>query len=48
MMDPAGDPTFSEIPAVASYEDLDITHDYYDHTDADRDINVVFPLACPL
>ena len=21
-----------------------ITHDYYDHTDADRDINIVFPI----
>jgi len=21
-----------------------ITHDYYDHSDADRDVNVVFPL----
>ena len=44
MIDPAGDPTFREIPAVASPADLDITHDYYDHTDADRDINVVFPI----
>jgi D-proline reductase (dithiol) PrdB len=23
---------------------LMITHDYYDHADADRDINIVFPL----
>lgn len=44
MLDPAGDPTFREIPADTSPEDLDITHDYYDHTDADRDINVVFPV----
>ena len=21
-----------------------ITHDYYDHSDADRDINIVFPI----
>jgi D-proline reductase (dithiol) PrdB len=44
MMDPDGDPTFREIPAHTSPRDLRITHDYYDHTDADRDINVVFPL----
>jgi D-proline reductase (dithiol) PrdB len=44
MMDPAGDPTFREIPADTSPKDLGITHDYYDHTDADRDINVVFPV----
>lgn len=44
MMDPIGDPTFREIPANTSPRDLRITHDYYDHTDADRDINVVFPL----
>jgi D-proline reductase (dithiol) PrdB len=44
MMDPAGDPTFREIPANTSPKDLGITHDYYDHTDADRDINVLFPV----
>ena len=44
MMDPAGDPTFRRIPAGTSPKDLGITHDYYDHTDADRDINVVFPV----
>ena len=44
MMDPAGDPTFREIPADASSSNLVITHNYYDHSDADRDINIVFPL----
>ena len=44
MTDPSGDPTFRGISADTSPEDLDITHDYYDHTDADRDINVVFPV----
>ncbi|MFQ5354618.1 MAG: glycine/sarcosine/betaine reductase selenoprotein B family protein, partial [Thermodesulfobacteriota bacterium] len=24
--------------------DYTVTHDYYDHSDADRDINVVFPV----
>jgi D-proline reductase (dithiol) PrdB len=44
MKDSAGDPTFREIPADTSPKDLGVTHDYYDHTDADRDINVVFPI----
>lgn len=44
MSDPNGDPTFRMIPATSLQEDLTITHDYYDHRDADRDINVVFPI----
>ncbi len=44
MRDPAGDPSFREIPAEAAESDLTITHNYYDHSDADKDINVVFPL----
>lgn len=44
MKDPAGDPTFREIPAGTSPADLTITHNYYDHSDADKDINVVFPI----
>jgi D-proline reductase (dithiol) PrdB len=44
MKDPAGDPTFREIPADARPADLTITHNYYDHADADRDINVVFSI----
>lgn len=44
MTDPAGDPTFREIPADASPSDLFITHNYYDHSDADKDINIVFPI----
>jgi len=43
MRDPAGDPTFREIPADAPPGTWTITHNYYDHTDADKDINVVFP-----
>lgn len=43
MKDPAGDPTFREIPADTFHEDLTITHNYYDHSDADKDINIVFP-----
>jgi D-proline reductase (dithiol) PrdB len=44
MKDPSGDPTFREIPADARPADLTITHNYYDHADADKDINVVFPI----
>ena len=43
MRDPAGDPTFREIPADAAPGSWKITHNYYDHSDADQDINVVFP-----
>jgi len=44
MEDKEGDPTFREIPAGIDLPELTITHNYYDHTDADRDINVVFPI----
>jgi D-proline reductase (dithiol) PrdB len=44
MRDPAGDPSFREIPTRSTPADLTITHNYYDHRDADTDINVVFPL----
>ena len=43
MRNPLGDPSFRDIPAAVAPEDLTITHDYYDHRDADRDINIVFP-----
>jgi D-proline reductase (dithiol) PrdB len=44
MDDPDGDPTFRVIPVDAPRTDLTITHKYYDHSPADRDINVVLPL----
>lgn len=44
MTNPDGDPSFRVIPAAADIADLTITHDYYDHRDADRDLNLVFPL----
>ena len=44
MKDSDGDPTFREIPADATSDNLMITHHYYDHRDADKDINVVFPI----
>ncbi len=44
MNDPDGDPTYREIPINTPISELMITHDYYDHKDADRDINIVFPI----
>jgi D-proline reductase (dithiol) PrdB len=44
MKDPMGDPTFRELKTNDPERELMITHDYYDHADADRDINVVFPV----
>jgi D-proline reductase (dithiol) PrdB len=44
MDDPDGDPSFRVIPTDAQQADLTITHKYYDHSAADRDINVVLPL----
>ena len=44
MQDPAGDPSFREIPADTPVDHLVITHNYYDHSDAQRDINILFPL----
>lgn len=44
MLDPNGDPTFRLIDRRRILSDYVITHDYYDHSDADKDLNVVFPL----
>jgi D-proline reductase (dithiol) PrdB len=44
MRNPAGDASFRVIPGTVVPADLTITHDYYDHTAADRDVNVVFPI----
>jgi D-proline reductase (dithiol) PrdB len=38
------DLTFREIPVDTNVSDLRISHDNYDHRDADRDFNCVFPL----
>jgi D-proline reductase (dithiol) PrdB len=42
--DELGDLGFRVIPPDAASADLMVTHHHYDHEDADRDINVVFPL----
>ncbi len=45
MKDHDGDPSYRTIDLRRPLSSLMITHDYYDHADADRDINVVFPVA---
>ncbi|HEX8772388.1 MAG TPA: glycine/sarcosine/betaine reductase selenoprotein B family protein [Pyrinomonadaceae bacterium] len=42
--DELGDLTFRIIPQDVDSSDLMVTHHHYDHTDADSDINVVFPI----
>jgi D-proline reductase (dithiol) PrdB len=44
MHDRNGDPSFREIDGNTPVRDLMITHDYYDHTDAGKDVNIVFPI----
>lgn len=44
MMDHEGDPTFREVPGNTPKSELTITHKYYDHKDADLDINIVYPI----
>jgi D-proline reductase (dithiol) PrdB len=44
MKDPNGDPSLRVIDGSVSADALMITHDYYDHKDADKDINIVFPI----
>ena len=43
MENPAGDSSFREIPADVNSDDLQITHKYYNHSDADKDPNLVLP-----
>ena len=42
--DELGDLSFRIIADDADTSDLMVTHHHYDHTDADSDVNVVFPL----
>jgi D-proline reductase (dithiol) PrdB len=39
-----GDPSFREIPKTARQEDFGISHAHYDHSLAEQDTNVIFPL----
>jgi len=45
MKDPDGDPSYRILDPGTIGSSYRITHDYYDHRDADRDINVVFPIG---
>ena len=42
--DELGDLTYRVIPEDVDSSQLMVTHHHYDHADADRDINVVFPI----
>lgn len=42
--DELGDLGYREIPPDVDASQLMVTHHHYDHTDADQDINVVFPI----
>ena len=42
--DELGDLTYRIIPEDVDSSRLQVTHHHYDHTDADKDINVVFPI----
>lgn len=42
--DELGDLTFRSIRGDIGAPELMVTHHHYDHTDADQDINVVFPI----
>lgn len=44
MSDHNGDPGFRQIPLYSSPGEWTVTHDYYDHSDARQDWNLVFPL----
>ena len=44
MEDKEGDPSYREIPGDIDAASLMITHNYYDHGDADKDINVILPI----
>ncbi len=45
MADSDGDPTYRILDTASIENDFTITHDYYDHRDADKDINIVFPIT---
>lgn len=44
MQDSEGDPSFRVIKAASIGNDYRITHDYYDHKDAEKDLNIVLPI----
>ncbi len=44
MQDKDGDPSYRILDGKELFDDFQITHDYYDHTDARKDPNIIFPL----
>jgi hypothetical protein len=40
----SGDTSFRKIPSDIDSTSLLIAHEHYDHSDADRDVNLVFPI----
>jgi D-proline reductase (dithiol) PrdB len=44
MKDADGDPSYRELDATTLFADFVITHDYYNHSDADKDPNIILPL----
>lgn len=42
--DVAGDSSYRIIPSDVASSDLMVTHEHYDHDEADRDVNVVYPI----
>ncbi len=44
MRDPHGDPSYRIIPVGTPRSRLTITHNYYDHGDAEQDLNILFPI----
>lgn len=45
MINPDGDPSYREVSTGSDPSRWKITHDYYNHRDADRDINLVLPVG---
>ena len=44
MLDPDGDSSFRSLDGNRIGSDFKITHDYYDHRDADKDLNIILPI----
>lgn len=44
MTDSDGDPSYRVLNGEVLFDDFQITHDYYDHSDARKDPNIIFPL----
>lgn len=44
MSDTNGDPSYRELDGERIFDDFKITHDYYDHSNARKDPNIILPL----